>query len=148
MHFLMADDPYFPTWWTMHPVEAPLMVGWAPDVCADSLHGRSHEEIVRQARESLEHALPHYTAEIRAGLVAGFAHDWQADAFARGAYSYVKAGGEGAQRELAAPVEATLFFAGEATEWNGHHATVHGAIATGLRAAGEVRAAMLVEQQG
>jgi monoamine oxidase len=142
MHFLMADDAYFPTWWTMHPVGAPLLVGWAPDVCADSLHGKSHEEIVQQARESLEQALPHYMEEIRAGLVAGFAHDWRADPFSRGAYSYVKAGGEGAQRELAAPVAGTLFFAGEATEWMGHHATVHGAIATGVRAAGEVKATL------
>lgn len=142
MHFLMADDAYFPTWWTMHPVEVPLIVGWAPDICADILHGKSHEEIVEKARESLEHALPHYTNEIRAGLVAGFTHDWQADPFSRGAYSYVKVGGEGAQQELAIPVGNTLFFAGEATEWNGHHATVHGAIATGLRAAGEVKAAV------
>jgi monoamine oxidase len=142
MHFLMADDAYFPTWWTMHPVDAPLIVGWAPDICADSLHGKSHEEIVRQARESLEHALPRYTAEIRAGLVAGFAHDWQEDPFSRGAYSYVKAGGEGAQQELGAPVGGTLFFAGEATEWEGHHATLHGAIATGIRAAGEVTGAL------
>jgi monoamine oxidase len=31
-----------------------------------------------------------------------------------------------------------VFFAGEATEWNGHHATVHGALASGERAAREV----------
>lgn len=142
MYFLMAEDPYFPTWWTTHPLEAPLLVGWAPDVCADGLHGRSHDEIVAQARESLEHALPHHTAEIREGLVAGYFHDWQADPFSRGAYSYVKAGGLGAQEVLGAPVEDVLFFAGEATEWNGHHATVHGAIATGLRAAQEVKRAM------
>jgi len=142
LHFLMADDPLFPTWWTMHPIGAPLLVGWSPDVCSDALRGKSHEEVAAQACRSLEKTLPDYKEEIRAGFVAAYFHDWQSDPYSRGAYSYVKAGGEGAQQALGAPVENTLFFAGEATEWDGHHATVHGAIATGLRAAREVRAAL------
>ena len=36
---------------------------------------------------------------------------------------------------LAQPVEDTLFFAGEATDTSGHTGTVHGALATGERAA-------------
>lgn len=139
LHFLMSDDPYFPTWWSSYPIELPLLVGWAPDDCADALAGKPHEVVVAQARESLEGALPQYRNEIRDGLVEGYFHDWQADPLFRGAYSYVKAGGFGAQQALGAPVEDVLFFAGEATEWEGHHATVHGAIATGLRAAREVR---------
>jgi monoamine oxidase len=142
LHFLMADDPHFPTWWTMHPIETPLLVGWSPDICSDALRGKSHDDVAAQACRSLEKALPDYKEEIRAGLVAAYFHDWQSDPFSRGAYSYVKVGGEGAQQALGAPVEDTLFFAGEATEWEGHHATVHGAIATGLRAAREVRAAL------
>jgi monoamine oxidase len=39
---------------------------------------------------------------------------------------------------LGAPVDATLFFAGEATQSDGQNATVHGAIASGERAASEV----------
>jgi len=66
-------------------------------------------------------------------------HDWQADPFSRGAYSYVLTGGaEQGQRQLAAPVAETLFFAGEATDFHGHHATVHGAMASGYRAAAEI----------
>ncbi len=140
MHFLMADDEYFPTWWTMHPIEAPLLVGWAPDLYADKLRGKTHDEVAAQARASLERALPQYAREIREGH--GYFHDWQADPFSRGAYSYMKVGGLGAQEALGAPVENTLFFAGEATESEGHHATVHGAIATGLRAAREIRAVL------
>jgi monoamine oxidase len=71
-------------------------------------------------------------------LVAWETHDWEADPFARGAYSYVRVGGMGAQAVLASPVENTLFFAGEATELAGHHATVHGALFAGQRAADEV----------
>jgi monoamine oxidase len=65
-------------------------------------------------------------------------HNWQRDPLAGGAYSYVAAGGYGSQRALARPVADTVFFAGEATESTGHHATVHGALATGERAAREV----------
>ena len=43
-----------------------------------------------------------------------------------------------AVRTLAAPIEDTLFFAGEATNTDGHTGTVHGAIATGRRAAREI----------
>ena len=51
---------------------------------------------------------------------------------------YVKLGGDAAQQQLAAPVENTLFFAGEVTDFTGHHGTVHGAIASGHRAAAEI----------
>lgn len=60
---------------------------------------------------------------------------WDADPFARGAYSYPRVGGSGKDRELLArPVENTLFFAGEATHRD-DPASVHGAWWSGLRAA-------------
>ena len=65
-------------------------------------------------------------------------HDWQRDAFARGAYSYVAVGGGTARAELAAAVDNTLFFAGEATDDEGEAATVTGALQSGERAAREV----------
>ena len=42
--------------------------------------------------------------------------------------------------KLTEPVENTLFFAGEHTDTEGHSGTVHGAIATGRRAARQVLA--------
>jgi monoamine oxidase len=56
----------------------------------------------------------------------------------RGAYSYAAVGGSGAGEELGAPVDETIFFAGEATESDGQNATVHGAIASARRVAREV----------
>ena len=77
--------------------------------------------------------------QVAGRLRASYVHDWQADPYSRGAYSYVLAGGaEQAQRQLAAPLADTLFFAGEATNFRGHHATVHGAMASGRRAAAEI----------
>ena len=61
-------------------------------------------------------------------------HDWRRDPFARGAYSYVRVGGEGARENLAAPIGDTLFFAGEATDTE-ESGTVAGALRSGERAA-------------
>jgi len=49
-----------------------------------------------------------------------------------------RVGGRGAQAELAAPLEDTLYFAGEATDADGNAATVAGALASGERAAREI----------
>lgn len=62
-------------------------------------------------------------------------HDWHGDPFFRGAYSYVPVNALPAREALSKPVDGTLFFAGEATDTNGHGSTVHGAIASGIRAA-------------
>jgi monoamine oxidase len=72
---------------------------------------------------------------LAAELQSWHAHNWSADPFSRGAYSYVKAGGMEAQERFGDPVEDTLYFAGEAVHAEGHWGTVHGAIASGDRAA-------------
>ncbi len=73
-----------------------------------------------------------------ARLEAAWLHDWQEDPCARGAYSYVTVGGGRARRALAAPLRDTLFFAGEATDYEGEHGTVAGALRSGVRAAREL----------
>ena len=65
-------------------------------------------------------------------------HDWLHDPYARGAYSYQMVDGADAPAALARPLDATLFFAGEATDTEGATGTVHGAIASGRRAARQV----------
>jgi len=42
---------------------------------------------------------------------------------------------------LVRPVEDTLFFAGEHTDTTGHWGTVHAAMRSGIRAAGQILAA-------
>jgi monoamine oxidase len=71
-------------------------------------------------------------------LEAAYVHNWERDAYARGAYSYVAAGGGNARQELATPLGGTLFFAGEATDTTGEATTVTGALRSGARAALEV----------
>jgi monoamine oxidase len=135
--FLFTDDPSFPTWWTSNPLQFPMLTAWAAGRYALALQGASHEQMIETALQSLSSIMTVTSRDLVARLERGFVHDWQADPFSRGAYSYVAVGGAGAERVLAEPVLDTLFFAGEATHPDGHNGTVHGAIATGIRAAKE-----------
>jgi len=138
LSFLFTDDPQFPTWWTANPLPYPILTGWAASRYARALAGLSHNQLIHSAVESLGRILRLNQAELNGRLRHGFVHDWQADPYACGAYSYVIKGGLGAPLALAEPVEDTLFFAGEATNKEGHNGTVHGAIGSGKRAAEEV----------
>jgi monoamine oxidase len=93
--------------------------------------------ITRQALESLS-AIFGGRPQSEFELEAAYLHNWQTDPFARGAYSYIAVGGGEARRTLAAPLEDTLFFAGEATDTEDEAATVTGALQSGERAAREV----------
>jgi len=100
------------------------------------LRGAAHQE--QKNAEIGRAARLDFRARLDALLLSAHAHDWQSDPFARGGYSYVAAGGEGAERELAAPLDDTLFFAGEAANFEGHNGTVNGAMMTGYRVAREI----------
>jgi monoamine oxidase len=137
LSFLLSADAPFPTWWSTYPIRAPLLVGWAAGTAAEKLAGRAREEIADLALASLAHLLGAQRERLAALLVGWHYHDWHTDPFARGAYSFVRAGGFGAQTALAQPRAETLFFCGEATA-SGHTGTVHGALASGERAAQEI----------
>jgi monoamine oxidase len=66
---------------------------------------------------------------------------WGRDPFARGSYSHAKPGHADARAVLAAPIDAKLFFAGEACSAH-DFSTAHGAYRSGLAAADEVLAAL------
>lgn len=136
--FIHSATEAVPTWWTQLPVRVPVLVGWAGGPAAEELGQRDEQIIIDRALSSLSSIVAIPKSRIADLLDAAYAHNWNRDPFTRGAYSYVPSGGLNAQAELAQPVGDTLFFAGEATNTEGHNGTVHGAIATGLRAASEV----------
>jgi monoamine oxidase len=138
MSFLFSQDDWVPTWWTTMPEKLPMITGWAPFRCAERLSGKSRSFVIDQCLRTLSNQLNLGPGELARLLDAAYFHDWQNDPFSRGAYSYGAVGADGAQRALASPIENTLFFAGEATDTTGHNGTVHGAIASGRRAAREI----------
>jgi monoamine oxidase len=130
--FFHSPDAPFPTFWTPLPLHAPLLTAWAGGPKAARLTGSSETKLLGQALASVRSVLGSVEEP------SGFAiHDWQADPYARGGYSYVRVGGTGAREALAEPLEETLYFAGEATDTE-QSGTVGGALASGLRAAKEI----------
>jgi monoamine oxidase len=96
---------------------------------------REPVEWIAGALASLARMLGSDPDELGAAVEAWHAHNWSMDPFSRGAYSYVRVGGLDAQKRFGQPVEDTLYFAGEAVNAEGHAGTVHGAMASGERAA-------------
>jgi monoamine oxidase len=141
LSFFLTDDPQFPTWWTSNPLPFPVLTAWAAGHYAQAFSQLNTDQIIDHAVDSLASILEMGPASLRRELKNGFTYDWQADPFSRGAYSYALVGGSSAGCALAAPVAGTLFFAGEATDCEGQNGTVHGAIASGKRAAKEILAA-------
>jgi monoamine oxidase len=138
LSFLHTTDDDFPVWWTKHPARVPMLVAWRGGVGAKRLAALASEEIEEVAIASLARQSGLSRVRVRNMVEGAWSHDWEHDPFSRGAYSYQGIGGVDAPRELARSLRGTLFFAGEAADPDGRTGTVHGAIAGGQRAAGEV----------
>jgi monoamine oxidase len=121
--------------WTQVPVRTELLVTWAGGPKATALDGISPAQRVERALDELGGLFG--KAEVRDEFESALTHDWSADPFSRGAYSYVAVGGGKARAVLAAPLDGTLFFAGEATSMDDQGGTVNGALESGERAARE-----------
>jgi monoamine oxidase len=142
LSFLHTSDPDFPVWWTAYPFRLPLIVAWCGGPRARRLAQLGPAEIQRRAAASLARQLRLSPSRVRRLLSGVWMHDWEHDPFARGAYSYQAVGGANAPARFARPLRGTLFFAGEAADPGGRTGTVHGAIATGRRAAKEALRAL------
>ena len=135
--FFHSPDAPFPTFWSSRPLRGTLLNAWAGGPNAARLCGKDEAELTRAAIDSVQSAFGK-KVRIRRMLERAYLHDWQTDPFSRGAYSYVTVGGGPARKTLAAPVEGTLFFAGEAANTAGESGTVAGALQSGMRAARQV----------
>ncbi|MBV8529837.1 MAG: FAD-dependent oxidoreductase, partial [Candidatus Eremiobacteraeota bacterium] len=142
--FFYCEERPFPTYWTQVPVRSELLTAWVGGPKATALGGMPAPDLIELARDGFA-ALLHEPDLTRTQFLSGMVHDWSADVFAGGAYSYVTVGGEKARAGLAAPVGATLFFAGEASSTDGQGGTVNRALKTGERAAAEVAAELGID---
>jgi len=95
----------------------------------------SEEQLLDRAIAALHKAFNKKATELRAMVDNIYYHNWTNDPFSRGAYSYPKVGGLAAAKALAEPIEDTIFFAGEATDFSGASGTVHAAVQSGISAA-------------
>jgi monoamine oxidase len=139
LSFLFTPHRTPTTWWTPRPNDAPTITGWiggpAAEEFRDNLRANGPDTLLRECLRVLSAAFGVPEAELERSLSSWHRHDWDADEFARGAYSYVPSGALDAPDKMTIPVEETLYFAGEHTDTTGHWGTVHGALRSGLRAA-------------
>jgi monoamine oxidase len=133
LNFLLTQEHPLPAWWTSFRKESPVLTGWVGGPRALSIDPST-------LREDALATLGKIFArdDLASLLLSAHIHDWQADAFSAGAYSYAPAGALHASEELSHPVDGTLYFAGEHTDITGHWGTVHAALRSGLRAAEQV----------
>jgi monoamine oxidase len=116
--------------------EGWLAIGYAGGAQAEAVAGESGLE---WAIGYLEHA---FGTDVRRRLLANTHTDWTRDPLTRGAYSAARPGGANAGRaSLAAAHGERVLFAGEATQADAF-ASVHGAWASGERAAEAALAAL------
>ncbi len=132
-----ADE--MPVCWTAYPTDAPLLAAWFGGPEAESLARLDRSAIEERAVGTLARLLHAAPRRFERHVQACHMHNWSADPFSRGAYSYVVVGGSEAATKLARPIDGTLFFAGEAFDAHGRNGTVEGAIASGRHAARQVR---------
>ncbi len=143
LNFLFTPEEMPPVYWTGSPSDdsAATLTGWAGGPRSAALAGRNADELGSLACQSLAATFDIPEERLRSELIATHTHDWSADPFSRGAYSYVPAGAIDASRAMTEPELGTLYFAGEHTDVTGHWGTVHAAVRSGLRAAEQILSA-------
>lgn len=139
--FMHSANWLMPTWWADN--RGPLLTGWAGGAQADKVNREllakgGKEALVEHATMALSEIFQTNTSKIKTLLAGAHFHNWTDDSFSRGAYSYTPVRMLEMPELLAAPVAETLYFAGEATDATGEQGTVHGALASGKRAAREL----------
>ena len=115
----------------------PTLIAYATGPRAAALADVGEDEAAAIASANLGRLFP----KVDAGrlLVAYRRVDWSADPLAGGGYSFVRVGGGGARKRLAAADTGALLWAGAATETSPIAETVEAAYISGLRAAAEAR---------
>jgi len=136
MDFVHAPGA-FPTYWMRSAGTSHQLCAWAGGGHARALAGTSGDTLVELALAGFAHATGVAPEALAAVVRDHHFHDFAADPFARGAYSYTRVDGRGAADELARPLADTVFFAGEATDGD-YEGTIAGALASGSRAAHQV----------
>jgi monoamine oxidase len=137
--FLHDPAAVFPVFWReTGPGGAQQITAWA-GAPGGAVGARAGADGIAQALATLCGLLGADPDRARAVLLGAHYHDYASDPFVRGAYSYARPGGKDAHARLAAPLDGTLFFAGEATDAE-YPATVAGAVQSAQRAAREILA--------
>jgi monoamine oxidase len=129
------SDRYFPTWWTQHPLDIPILTAWlgGPRVAALTDHPESF--FLDKAMETLSGIFSIYPEEIKSNLTGFRIFNWKNDPWTKGAYSYALPGYKLAKEIYRKPIDNRIYFSGEAGYDGPHPGTVEAAVVSGLETA-------------
>jgi monoamine oxidase len=136
----MADDWFAARWWTPayeRDNADAVISAFITATRAIGLYHHIDDAVLKLGLSDLGTMLGISDDDLHAALVKCEVVNWGEDPWALGGYAYVPVGKANARPALAAPESGGLFFAGEATAYDTNPQTVHGAIESGWRAAGE-----------
>ena len=135
--FFVFSEEKIPTWWSQLPDRTPILAGWLAGPNANNFATADDETILQHALHSLS-SIFNITTEILLQYVTATAiHNWIADPFSGGAYSYNTVTSAAAKEILRTPVANSLFFAGEALS-RSSNATVEAAFESGKTVAEKI----------
>jgi len=120
--------------------DSPVLTAYATGPRAARLARVSEDEAAAIAVADLDRLFP--KTDVDGALVAHRRVEWVDDPLSCGGYSFVRPGGAGARRRLAAADTGALLWAGSATVSSPIAETVEAAYLSGLRAAAEAMALM------
>jgi monoamine oxidase len=131
----IVSDATIPVWWTQFPNNHSLLTGWIGGPGTKKFEANTDEEILDIALESIAYIFGIEKIEISHELKAWKVIDWAKNSFERGGYTYATVEGIKLRDTLNAPIEDTLYFAGEAFYNGAEMGTVEAALASGKKIA-------------
>jgi monoamine oxidase len=134
MSFLLSDEE-IPTWWTQFPNHSTVLTGWLGGPPAERKKGLSNEELLNQGLQSLSNIFKRSVEELENDLIAWNVVNWTTDPFTRGSYAYDMVESSKAREILSAPINHTIYFAGEYLYDGPAMGTVEAALTSGLETA-------------
>lgn len=151
MYDIVCPDSFVPEFWMLtYPHTAPgqghpyLITGFLAGESADAVARMPEQTAVTAFLKQLDtiFASKEDPTPATSALASSQICDWSKEHYVRGAYTYPTLGAELGDRELlAAPVQGTVFFAGEATSL-ALNPCIQGALETGQRAATQIKASL------
>jgi monoamine oxidase len=122
-------------WWPGLPEAQPCLIGYTGGHAALQISALPRDVVIQG---ELAHLGALLGPQVFQHYDAGEVIDWNTEPHIEGGFTFPSVGLGDTRERLGAPVDNTLFFAGEATALGGHYATVHGAIESGWRAAAQM----------
>lgn len=137
MTFMLCNEKFL-TWWTQYPEINSVLTGWMAGPEAEKHKNTPPEELLDMGLSSLANVFKLDKQTLTDQIELSRVINWPNDPFTKGAYSYTTFKTKGAYKQLAKPIDNTIFFAGEALYSGQATATVEGALGSGKEVAEKI----------